>query len=165
MTKEKTTRKAHGRTLANHLPETVAEYPFEVSLSIWGVFIGAATLIPGVPTPSVTLRHLPAIPETLWGIGMLLGAVTMTFGLRRPAVRLALLARGLALCAVTMLAFGIMIFATQGWSRMTTTVLLVVISGATGIRAAKLRADYYSALTELTAQYRNGHGDHSPEEK
>lgn len=150
--------RARHRLMGLHLPNTISEYPFEVSITAWGLFAGAAALIPGLPTPSVTLQSLPVLVEHFWGLGMLLASITMAMALRPPLVRLALLARGIALAGIALLAFGVAIFAFAGWPRMLTGVLLVLVGFAALIRGSKLRADYYTALEELTIEHRNGNG-------
>lgn len=152
------------RIMATHLSVTVSEFPFEVSLSAWGLVAGVSAALPGIPALSVTLRDLPTIAEHLWGVAMFIGALTMAVGLRPPAPRFSILARGMTLTATALVAFGIAILGTVGWPRLLTGALLLMVGLASAIRASRLRADYYATVEELTIQHDGNGGDSRPEE-
>jgi hypothetical protein len=98
------------RILRLRLPLTIAEYPLEVGLSIWGLFAWINT-VTGTP-PSNSLRSLPDGVQTLWAVLMIVATLTVAFGL---SLRKSAIGRGMYLFGTTLTAYAAAIFGLTGW--------------------------------------------------
>lgn len=116
-----------GRIMHIRFPTTLAEYPFESILSVWGSFSTVAVLF-GPDTGSTSLRELPGILQIVWGLMMGLAALTIIIGLRRHMYDV--VSAGLYLLAIILIAYASAVIGFAGWSKGGLTGGLVFSIGA-----------------------------------
>lgn len=115
------------RFMRQKFPSDVADYPFETILSIWGIF-SALTVSIDRASGSSTLSDLPHALQVVWGILMGLAAVTIAIGLNRRLYDI--VAAGLYLMSIVLIAYASAVIGFAGWSRGGLTAGLVFSIGA-----------------------------------
>lgn len=95
-------------------PSTIAEYPFESILSVWGG-ISAASVFVNRATASGSLAELPDVLQIVWGLMMALSAATIVYGLWRRLFDI--VSAGLYLLAIVLIAYATAVIGFTGWSK------------------------------------------------
>jgi len=103
-----------GRIMHIKFPTTVADYPFESILSVWG-FVTASNVFIFRTAASGSLRELPPILQIAWGLLMGLSALTIVFGLHRKYYDV--VSAGLYLLAIVLIAYASAVIGFSGWSK------------------------------------------------
>lgn len=116
-----------GRVMHIKFPKTIADYPFESILAVWGGF-SAATVFFGREVASGSLKELPLVLQYLWGILMLLAAITIVVGLKFRLYDV--VSAGLYLLSIVLVAYASAVIGFSGWSRGGLSAGLVFSIGA-----------------------------------
>jgi hypothetical protein len=114
-----------GRLVRVKFPATIADYPFESILAVWGTFSAINTAF---GPSSVAVNDLPVVLQASWGILMGLSALTIFYGLFRHLYDV--VAAGLYLLAIILVAYASAVIGYSGWARGGLTGGLVFSIGA-----------------------------------
>lgn len=90
--------------LSRFIPQGFIEFPFEVFLTAASLIIGIPVLI-GISEPGSLVAEIPIFAVFAWGISLLLGALTVAFGLIKPHLP-DVLSSGLQLLGGAMCVYG-----------------------------------------------------------
>lgn len=107
------------------LPVAAIEYPFEVLMSAMCAIVGAPLTAGVVRSQSMTDLLPDPIPR-IWGVMLLLGALTILLGLWRRAYG-TLVAAGLRLLACSCAAYGIAVGMVAGVERAAPSLALIAV--------------------------------------
>lgn len=99
--------------LLQRLPLPLIEYPFEVVVSVWGLFSGPALAL-GFVRPESLTRLLPDWIVVAYGLAMTTAALTIALGLRARRYGTTV-PRGLELLGTACICYAIAILWNVGW--------------------------------------------------
>jgi hypothetical protein len=114
-----------GRVSHTRFPSTMADYPFESILALWGVFSAISTFWAGPASGS--LANLPEVLQMTWGGLMGLSGLTIGFGLLKHHYDT--VSAGLYLLSLVLIAYACAVVGFSGWSRGGLTAGLVFSVG------------------------------------
>lgn len=99
--------------LARRLPAALQTCPFECFLTLLSLLVGLSVVL-GAVEPGSLLSYLPHGGLVAWGVGLLVGGITLASGLPRRT-NPAILAAGLSLVGTLLGAYSVAVIGYAGW--------------------------------------------------
>jgi hypothetical protein len=137
--------RARRKLLRFQFVATVAQFPLEIGMILWGTVLGINVVLGNAP--STALSALPDPLETLWAVLMMLASLVTAIGLStglRLTIASGMQAFGLILCA-----YAAAVMAVTPWARGgTITGFLFIMGGVCLIRGWWLKEEEAALIRE-----------------